>query len=201
MRINIPTNPDQLIKLALAIVAQHKKLGTASPLNNIEDIEDFEPQANAADSANGDAKDFAQKSEQATEARDNALGPDTITPGGVRFFVTASREVLAAVNKGSEHKLGDWGLRRGRHAAVRRESGKGRGQEQTGGLSCWRVRKHTPASRKWRGSFFGKFRRGDGARGARTRPGDDGNRMPADGKFYPQISRMTQMKKKSVQSA
>jgi hypothetical protein len=27
----------------------------------------------------------------------------------VRFFVTAARDVLAALNKGSEHKLGDWG--------------------------------------------------------------------------------------------
>jgi len=35
----------------------------------------------------------------------------------------------------------------------------------------------------------------------RTMLGDDGNQMQADGKFYPQISRMPQMKKKSVQSA
>ena len=110
MRIQIPSNPDQLIKLALAIIAKHKALATASPLNGIEDIADFEPQANAADAANKDAKDFAQKSEQATENRDNALGYDTTTPGTVRFFVTASRDMLAAANKGSEHKLGDWGF-------------------------------------------------------------------------------------------
>jgi hypothetical protein len=43
---------------------------------------------------------------------------------------------------------------------------------------------------------------GNGARGSRTRLGDDGNLMQADGKFYPQISRMTQMgEKKSVKSA
>jgi hypothetical protein len=45
-----------------------------------------------------------------TEARDNALGPDTATPGYIRFYVTTARDVLAALNKGSEHKLGDWGF-------------------------------------------------------------------------------------------
>jgi hypothetical protein len=110
MRINIPTNPDQLIQLAQAIRDKHAALGAASPLNGIEDIADFSRQVDAADGANKDAKDFAQKSEQATETRDNALGPDTTTPGGVRFFVTASRDVLAALNKGNEHKLGDWGF-------------------------------------------------------------------------------------------
>ncbi len=110
MRIPIPNNPDQLIKLALAIVAKHKAMGQDSPLNGIEDIAHFEPQATAADAANTDAKDFAQKSEQATEARDNALGKNTTTPGTLRFFVTASRDMLAAANKGSKHKLGDWGF-------------------------------------------------------------------------------------------
>jgi hypothetical protein len=33
-------------------------------------------------------------------------------------------------------------------------------------------------------------------RGARTMLGDDENQMPADGKFYPQISRMPQMGEK-----
>lgn len=110
MRINIPSNPDQLIKLALAIVAKHKALGTASPLNGIEDIDTFEPQATAADTNNTLADQLHNQTETATEARDNALGPDTTTAGSVRFFVTASRDVLAAVNKGSEHKLGDWGF-------------------------------------------------------------------------------------------
>ena len=110
MRINIPSNPDQLIQLAQTIRDKHVALGTASPLNGIPDIADFSGQVDAADSGNTDAKDFAQKSETAIEARDNALGPDTTTPGGVRFFVTAARDLLCAQNKGNEHKLGDWGF-------------------------------------------------------------------------------------------
>ncbi len=31
-------------------------------------------------------------------------------PGYVRFYVTAARDLLATQNKGSEHKLGDWGF-------------------------------------------------------------------------------------------
>lgn len=99
-----------LIELALAIVAQHKTLATTSPLKGISGIENFETQVTLADTANRSARDFAQKSKQATETRDNALGPDMRTPGTVRYFVAAAREVLAGTNKGSEHVLGDWGF-------------------------------------------------------------------------------------------
>ncbi len=110
MRINIPSNPDLLIQLASTILAKHTALGAASPLAGIDGIASFGTQVTAADTHNKNAKDFAQKSEQATETRDNALGYDTTTPGSVRYVVTAARDVLAAVNKGNEHKLGDWGF-------------------------------------------------------------------------------------------
>jgi hypothetical protein len=99
-----------LIKLALAILAKHTTLGAASPLNGIDGIANFGTQVTAADTNNQQADLLYKQAETATEARDNALGPDTITPGCVRFFVTAARDVLAAQNKGSEHKLGDWGF-------------------------------------------------------------------------------------------
>jgi hypothetical protein len=110
MRINIPSNPGDLIVLAKAINAKHIALGAASPLNGINGIAGFGAQVTAADTNNQQADLLYKQAETATEARDNALGPDTTTPGYVRFFVTASRDVLAAVNKGSEHKLGDWGF-------------------------------------------------------------------------------------------
>ena len=44
----------------------------------------------AADTNNQLAGPLYKQAETATEARDNALGPDTTTPGYVRFFVTAS---------------------------------------------------------------------------------------------------------------
>jgi len=110
MRIPIPKNPEEVIKLAKAVRDKHVALGAASPLNGIDGIAGFSAQVDAADSNHTDAKDFAKQAETATEARDNALGPDTSTPGTVRFFVTAARDLLAGQNKGSEHKLGDWGF-------------------------------------------------------------------------------------------
>ena len=109
MRIQIPKNPEELIKLAKAVRDKHVALGAASPLNGIAGIAGFSAQVDTADSSHTDAKGFAKQAETATETRDNALGPDTNTPGTVRFVVTAARDLLAAQNKGSEHKLGDWG--------------------------------------------------------------------------------------------
>ena len=99
MRINIPSNPGDLIALAKAINAKHIALGAASPLNGIDGIAGFGAQVTAADTNNQQADQLYKQAETATEARDNALGPDTTTPGYVRFFVTASRDVLAAVTK------------------------------------------------------------------------------------------------------
>jgi hypothetical protein len=109
MRINIPSNPDEFITLAKAVLAQHNKLGTASPLNGIKGIAGLAAQVQAADTNNELAKQLYEQAKTATEARDNAIGPDTTTPGYLQFFVTSARDVLAAQNKGSEHVLGDWG--------------------------------------------------------------------------------------------
>jgi hypothetical protein len=110
MRINIPSNPGDLITLAKAVLAQHTKLGAASPLNGINGIAGFGAQVGAADTNNQLANQLYEQAETATENRDNALGPDATTPGYVRYFVTSARDVLAGQNKGSEHKLGDWGF-------------------------------------------------------------------------------------------
>lgn len=110
MRINVPGNPGELIALAQAILDKHTKLGAASPLNGIDGIANFGAQVNAADTNNKLADNLYKQAETATEARDKALGPNATTPGFVRFFVTSARDVLAGLNKGSEHKLGDWGF-------------------------------------------------------------------------------------------
>ena len=110
MRINIPSNPDDLITLAKTILAQHTKLAAASPLNGINGIAGFGAQVGTADTNNQQASLLYEQAQTATEARDNALGSDVTTPGYVRYFVAAARDVLAGQNKGSEHKLGDWGF-------------------------------------------------------------------------------------------
>jgi hypothetical protein len=110
MRIPIPENKDEFIILAKAILAKHTALGVASPLNGIEGIADFGTQVNAADTNNEQSKTLAKQAQTATEACDKAIGPDSKTPGCARFVVTAARGVLGGVNKGSEHKLTEWGF-------------------------------------------------------------------------------------------
>ena len=122
MRINIPSNPDDLITLAKAILAQHTKLGATSPLNGINGIAGFGTQTATADTNNQQAGLLYEQAKSATEARDNALGSDVTTPGYVRYFVAAARDVLAGQNKGSEHKLGDWGFQVIASAAVTPEA-------------------------------------------------------------------------------
>ena len=110
MRINIPGNPDEFITLTKSVLAKHVALGATSPLNSIPGIAGFAAQTGVADTQNLAAKDFTQKSETATEARDNAIGATTDTAGSLQFFVTSARDLLLALNKSTEHKLGDWGF-------------------------------------------------------------------------------------------
>lgn len=110
MRVNIPGNAGQQIKLAKAILAKHIALGAASPLNGIEGIAGFGAQVALADSNNLQADLFYKQAETAIEARDKALGPTSDTPGSVRFMVTSAREVLSGLNKGTRHKLTEWGF-------------------------------------------------------------------------------------------
>ena len=110
MRINVPTNPTEFIALSKSVLAKHTALGAASPLNSIPGIAGFNGQVTAADTNNTQAALLTQQAEAAIEARDNALGDKTDTSGSVRFFVTAARDLLLAMNKNTEHKLGDWGF-------------------------------------------------------------------------------------------
>jgi len=110
MRIKIPNKVDELIVLAQAIQTKHTALAASSPLNGVTGISGLAAQVTAADTNNKLATQLYKQAETAIETRDNALGADTTTPGSVRFFVTAARDILLGLNKGSEHKLGDWGF-------------------------------------------------------------------------------------------
>ena len=110
MRIPIPTNADDFIKLAQALALKHAALGAASPLKNIEGIDNIGTLAATADTQNKLAIDLRQQAETAIETRDRAIGPNSTTLGCLQFLVTSSRDVLAGQNKGAEHKLGEWGF-------------------------------------------------------------------------------------------
>ncbi len=109
MRVNVPTNADDLIALGQAIKEKHTALGATSPLKGIEDIDLLGSLSDSADTSNKDAKEFARKQETANQARDNALGQTgQLRPRTVRFIVTSARDVLLGQNKGKEKNLGDW---------------------------------------------------------------------------------------------
>jgi hypothetical protein len=111
MKVNIPGNPDDLIKLAKLVFKKHDDLGAASPLSGIDGIEDFGPQTTTSDEQNIAAKALAKQAEEATQLRDLALGQSgQLREGTVRFFVTSARDILLGTNKGKERKLGDWGF-------------------------------------------------------------------------------------------
>lgn len=114
LRINVPKSPNDLVELTGKIVVKHQQDGAASPLNGMKekDKADFLAKAAAAKDKHDEAKKLRKQSEKATEDRDNVLGApsEALTPGTVRFYVTAVRDLLVGVNKGNEHALGDWGF-------------------------------------------------------------------------------------------
>ena len=110
MRVNIPNNAGDLIALSQAIQAKHTALGAASPLANIPGIAGFGALVTTASTNHQQGITLAEQAQTANQTRDNALGPDMTTPNTVRFTVAAARDLLLSLNKGSEHKLGDWGF-------------------------------------------------------------------------------------------
>jgi hypothetical protein len=110
MRIDIPRSAPDLIALGQAIVAKHTALGAASPLNNIPGIAGLGALVTTASTNHQQGIILAEQAQTANQLRDGALGDDRTSPNTVNFYVAAVRGLLLSLNKGSEHKLGDWGF-------------------------------------------------------------------------------------------
>jgi len=108
-RVNIPKNPDELIKLAQSIGAKHKDDGTGSPLVKL-DMTDMDAKTTTADTQNQNATKLYRDAETSTQNRDLALGSDNAVKGTVAYYVRSVRDVLLGLYKGNEQKLGDWGF-------------------------------------------------------------------------------------------
>ncbi len=108
-RVIIPKNADDLIALAKAIGVKHTADGAGSVLAGLN-MTDLAAKATAADTQNQASAKAYRDAELATQNRDNALGTDRSTQGTVSYYVTAVRDLLLALNKGNEQKLGDWGF-------------------------------------------------------------------------------------------
>ncbi len=109
--VDVPTNPDDLIALAKAILAKDTALGANSPFKNIKNWASFPTLNGTADTSNDSSKTLYQQAEEATQTRDNALGQTgQLQPNTVRWFVNSARDVLLGLNKGSEQQLGEYGF-------------------------------------------------------------------------------------------
>ena len=110
-RIEIPGNPDDLIKLAKDLKAKHVALGVDSPIKGVKDIDQFPAKLTTADTKNELSKQLKKDAEKATQDRDLPLGHiGTLREQTVRYWVTSARDVLLGLNKGNEQALGDWGF-------------------------------------------------------------------------------------------
>ncbi|MGH7975790.1 MAG: hypothetical protein ACREC8_03915 [Limisphaerales bacterium] len=108
-RVIIPKNPEELIALAKSIGAKHTADGAGSPLSSLN-MADLTAKTTTADTQNQASAQAYRDAELATQNRDDALGTDRSTQGTVSYYVTAVRDLLLALNKGNEQKLGDWGF-------------------------------------------------------------------------------------------
>jgi len=84
LRVEIPKNPEECIKLAGKVIAKHLADGAASPLTGIG-MADMAQKQTVADQQNTLSGTLYSQAEKATQNRDLALGGDTSTDGTVRF--------------------------------------------------------------------------------------------------------------------
>lgn len=102
VRIDLPKNPGEIIKLAQDIVAKHTELGTASPLGGLK-WREIQPQIEKADTSNKESKRLAKLAEAETADRDTALEI-------VNDFIRSARDILSGIHRGEMRRLGDYGF-------------------------------------------------------------------------------------------
>lgn len=104
IRVNIPRNTGELLKLADLVFTKHTADGAGSPLNSMEDYKwsDTAGKLSQAKTLQTQVEALRKQAEQ-IQAKIDALAVD------VKGSVTASRDVLLGSFKKNPKKLGDWG--------------------------------------------------------------------------------------------
>ena len=116
VRVDVPRDDrPALIKLALAIVKQHGKAGTASPITDgVVKMTDYTTRATAAAALQIDIEDLDRTLQQKVGQRDQLLGmadgQNAQTKGTTLFETLQIRDLLLAVNRGNEEGLEPWGF-------------------------------------------------------------------------------------------
>ncbi len=113
LKVILPSEAEELLKLSKKILAKNSSDGPGSPLKNL----DMAQLQNLYDVAKPkfDYIDKLRKGSQtATEAGNNRLGiskgQTTKTSGTVLYFVCSVRDILTGIYRGNERNLSDWGF-------------------------------------------------------------------------------------------
>jgi hypothetical protein len=123
VRVEIPTNPTDLLDLAKKVSDKHIADAANSPLKSIVDFNwsVTQPLIVPAQVKDQEGADFKKKSEESYGERDKNINP-------IRESLKASRDVLLGINKKNPKVLGQWGFTV--HESVK-SSGGGKGKKTT----------------------------------------------------------------------
>lgn len=105
MRVEIPKNAGDLLKLSTSIYKKHTEDGVNSPLRLMIDYkwENEGPKLALAQAKHEEAEALKKKMEEAYRERDLLMA-------NTASIVRASRDVLAGINKDNMKRLGEWGF-------------------------------------------------------------------------------------------
>jgi hypothetical protein len=117
VKVDVPTNPDDLVGLAESIIAQHQKLEGESPGSSplkMADIQQLQQIVAQAKPARKEAKEHARQAQVLNEQASRALGlcgdQNTLTPGTGLSVVTKVRKALELEYRGVENEMEIWGF-------------------------------------------------------------------------------------------
>ena len=102
-RVNIPTNPGELLILAAAIFAKHQALGANSPLKNLAETAVAGPTIAPTTDHQNEAENLKRQMEEEYRERDKFLG-------AIQEWVRLSRDLLLPLNAKNVKALGQWGF-------------------------------------------------------------------------------------------
>lgn len=103
VRVDIPTDPSELLTLAGKIDAKERELGDSSPLKALDDNESFGGCIERSTAADKKADDFTSKAETQIGERNKDLP-------AVREGVRARRDTLLGVFRKNPRKLSEFGF-------------------------------------------------------------------------------------------
>jgi cell division protein ZapA (FtsZ GTPase activity inhibitor) len=105
VRVNVPTNPEQLLALAQRVYDKHSELGEQSPLSTMVS---HSWTANGAKIAQCLA--YHKQAEEAKRQMEELYRQRDLLLSGIKESVKASRDILQGVYRENQKTLGDFGF-------------------------------------------------------------------------------------------